>query len=147
MRNGNIKSRAYGQPLARLQTDPVGESMTRQDQADMVNINKIYEKTQRGEIVLARNVMPTFDDFSNDMTYDVMLDAINEAEEAFMKLPSEVRQKYNHDPAEYYKGVLAEAEEDYTNQLKEEERFQQEQQKQKDIQQAKKLLQENQNSD
>ena len=109
MRTGNIKSRSYAHGLDALQTVPEGESMTRQDQADLCNINKIYARTQRGEIVLASSVMPTFGDFSNIKSYDQMLESIHEAEDAFMSLSSEERAKYKHDPAYYYAQKLQEA--------------------------------------
>ena len=96
--------------LEPLKTVPVGESMTRQDQADEVNINHIYDKTQRGEIVLASGVMPTFGDFSQDITYDVALDKIIEAEDAFRSLPAAERKKYGNDPRNYYESVMSDVE-------------------------------------
>lgn len=146
MRNGTGPAISYADGVDRLQTHVVGESLTRQDQADMVNINVIYAKTQRGEIVLARDVMPTFDDFSNELTYDVMLETIQEAEEAFMSLDATERKKYGNDPANYYSSKLEEAsvllqekETAKANELKEAK-------KQKEIEKAKTLL-EKQNSD
>lgn len=140
MRTGNIKSRSYAHGLEALQTVPTGESMTRQDQADMVNINKIYAKTQRGEIVLAKDTMPTFGDFTNPLTYDLMLEKIMEAEDAFMQLPSEERAKYAHDPRNYYEEVHKEA---LSAKTKEEEglaREEEEKRQQQAIADAEKLL-------
>ena len=110
MRTEIKEVRHYLMPLERLQTVIRGESMTRQDQADEVNINHIYDKTQRGEIVLASGVMPTFGDFSQEITYDVALEKIMEAEEAFASLPAIERKKYGNDPRNYYESVMSDAE-------------------------------------
>ena len=109
MRTGKISSRSYADGIDRVITKVVGESMTRQDQAAEVNINNIYAKTQRGEIVLASQVMPDFGDYSQVDSYDSMLERIMEAEEAFMELPALERKKYDHDPAKYYESKLEEA--------------------------------------
>ena len=140
MRTGKIVSRSYADGLEPLQTHVTGESMTRQDQADAVNINKIYAKTQRGEIVLANNVMPTFGDFSNIQSYDSMLESIMEAEEAFMQLPSEERAKYGHDPANYYSGKYDEAVSKKAQLLKEQELEEQNRLEKQAIADAEKLL-------
>lgn len=84
------------------------ESLTRQDQAEMVNINNIYKKTQQGSLSLVASNPPTFGDFSDVGTYDQILETISEAKEAFMALPSEVRKEYNHDPSIYYEKITAE---------------------------------------
>lgn len=108
MRTGKIQSRSYADPIERVISPVIGESLTRQDQADLVNINKIYARTQRGEIVLASERMPDYGDYSNVNSYDQMLEMINDAEEAFLSLSSEERKKYNHNPAEYYEKKLQE---------------------------------------
>ena len=134
------KSRNYADGIARMQTEIVGESMTRQDHKDECDINKIYAKTQRGEIVLAKDVMPEYGDFSNIDSYDVMLEAIMDAEDAFLKLPASVREEYGHDPAKYYEGTLKDAESRKKERLaKEKEQSMQESHKQK-VQEAKALL-------
>ena len=107
MRTGKLNPRSYADGLEAMQTEIIGESMTRQDHN--VNINAIYAKTQRGEIVLASSVMPKFDDFSHVDSYDVMLESIMEAEEAFLQLPAIEREAYGHDPANYYQQKYDEA--------------------------------------
>lgn len=115
MRTGikNKLVRKYGDALAALPTEIVGESMTRQDMAEACNINVIYAKTQRGEIVLSSNVMPEFGDFTQLDSYDVALEKIMEAEEAFASLPAKVRRLYNDDPKTYYDKMLEEAQGKY----------------------------------
>ncbi len=93
----------------RLQTFVTGESLTRQDQADMCNINTIYAKTQRGEIVMASGHHPEYGDFSQTVTYDEALNQINDAREAFNELPSSERKKYNFSPEIYYEEITSEA--------------------------------------
>lgn len=118
MRTGSLKPRSYAHGLERLQTIVTGESMTRQDQAHLADINVIYAKTQRGEIVLASQRMPEFGDFSDVNSYDVMLEKINEAEDAFMSLSAEERKKYDDSPAEYYARKMKEAQESFDGKAK-----------------------------
>lgn len=110
MRTEINEVRHYMMALEPLQTVPEGESMTRQDQAETANINTIYLKTQRGEIVLASDRMPQFGDFSSELRYDEVLEKIMEAEEAFQSLPAEERKKYGNDPRNYYDSVMDDAE-------------------------------------
>ncbi|AXQ65963.1 MAG: internal scaffolding protein [Microviridae sp.] len=91
----------------RIQTIVDGESLTRQDQAEMCNINVIYAKTQRGEIVMASRHHPEYGDFSQAVTYDEALNQINDAKEAFNDLPSSERKKYNFSPEQYYEEVTS----------------------------------------
>lgn len=104
------KVRRYGDKLAALQTIPEGESLTRQEMARACNINVIYAKTQRGEIVLSSTVMPEYGEFNQLDSYDVALEKIMEAEDAFMQLPATVRKLYHNDPKEYYDKMLEQAE-------------------------------------
>jgi uncharacterized membrane protein len=108
MRTGIEEIRAYGKPLDAWKTTFTEESLTRQDQADLVNINKIYAKTQRGEIVLASAYNPEYGDFSNVGTYEEVLNKINAAEEQFFSLPAAERRKYNDDPRFYYDEIVRE---------------------------------------
>ena len=85
-------------------------SLTRQDQAEAADINVIYAKTQRGEIVQAATRRPEFGDFSNVVTYDQALTQILDAEQAFFDLPAHVRREYDDDPKVYYEEVMAELE-------------------------------------
>ncbi|AXL15539.1 internal scaffolding protein [Microviridae sp.] len=109
-RNGVDSFRCVSDPVQRYQTSFVGvESLTRQDQAEMVNINNIYRKTQQGQMTLVAGTPPTFGDFSDQGNYDVMLETIQAAQEAFMALPSDVRKEYGHDASLYYEKVTSQA--------------------------------------
>lgn len=109
MRKGIGLVRSYGQPLQGFYTKIVGESLTRQDQAHQVNINTIYAKTQKGELVRMAHNMPEYGDFTNVDTYDKVLEQINQANEAFYNLPAEVRREYHDDPVVYYEKITSEA--------------------------------------
>ncbi|AXL15535.1 internal scaffolding protein [Microviridae sp.] len=105
-REGETLFRSALTPIARIQTSFIGvESMARQDQAEMVDINNIYRKTQAGQMSLVASTPPTFGDFSDVGTYDQILESISSAKEAFQNLPAEVRKEYNNDPAVYYEKV------------------------------------------
>ncbi|AXL15384.1 internal scaffolding protein [Microviridae sp.] len=109
-RSGAVEARSACDPIARVVTSFIGvDSMTRQDQADMVNINNIYQKTQQGTLSLVAKNPPTFGDFTDVGTYDVVLEAINKAQDAFMALPSDVRKQYNNDPKVYYEETMKDA--------------------------------------
>ena len=113
-RQGGSTIRSSSSPIAKVVTSFVGvESMTRQDQAALVNINNIYKKTQQGQMPLASSKLPTFGDFSDVGTYDVILERIQEATDAFYALPSETRAEYNNDPKVYYEKVTEQAKADY----------------------------------
>lgn len=109
-RQGANYFRRSSDPIERLQTIMTGTvSLTRQDQAEMVNINNIYQKTQQGSLTLVSGNPPTFGDFSDIGNYDQILETISTARQAFMDLPSETRKLYNNDPAVYYEKVTNEA--------------------------------------
>ena len=113
-RIGSQVIRSSATPIDKVVTSFVGvESMTRQDQAELVNINNIYKKTQQGQFPLASSKMPTFGEFFDVGTYDVILEKIQEAKDAFFALPSETRAEYNNDPTVYYEKVTAEAKANY----------------------------------
>ncbi|AXL15531.1 internal scaffolding protein [Microviridae sp.] len=112
-REGSTVFRSALSSIDRVQTSFIGvDSMTRQDQADMVNINNIYRKTQQGQMSLVASKAPTFGDFSDVGTYDQILESISSAKEAFQDLPSDVRKEYNNDPALYYEKVTNKVSED-----------------------------------
>ena len=147
-RTGEFLIRSALSPVPRYQTSFKGvESMTSREQKDLVNINNIYAKTQRGEIVLGASVLPTFGDFSDQGTYDEILQRITEAKDAFFALPSEVRKQYNHDPETYYKEVMKEAKDNYDAGIAAKEALQAKEDKAKEIARARELLGINEDKD
>lgn len=101
------QARRYNLGISRQQTlCDDWESLTRQDQAHLVNINNIYAKTQRGEFPMGASVLPSYGEFDGITRYDEALDLIRDAQEAFMSLPADVRKKHGNDPAEWYRATL-----------------------------------------
>lgn len=95
------RARSYMDALFPVRKEFKEPSLTRQDMADEVNINTIYRRTQQNtlnSLVLGSSVPPQYGDFEMDMPYDRMLEQINEADEAFMKLPAIERAEYGHSP-------------------------------------------------
>jgi phage internal scaffolding protein len=79
-----------------------GESLTQQhfqEECDIINIikrhdrNGIIEHVQRGQ---AR-----YGDFSEVHDYREALDLVQDANEEFMKIPSEIRKQFNNNPGEF----------------------------------------------
>lgn len=111
-RIGITQALTYAQARPRITNSFAGiDSMTRQDGAEMVNINNIVRKTQLGQIPIGSNKLPQYGDFSMALTYDQALNRIMEAKDAFMELPAEERKQYGHDPERYYMEKLQEAQE------------------------------------
>lgn len=79
-----------------------GESLTQQhfqEECDIINIikrhdrNGIIEHVQRGQ---AR-----YGDFSEVHDYREALDLVQDANEEFMKIPSDIRKQFNNNPGEF----------------------------------------------
>lgn len=115
-------------------------SLTRQDQAEAADINVIYAKTQRGEIVQASIRRPEFGDFSNVVTYDEALTQILDAEQAFFDLPAAVRREYNDDPKEYYDSIMSELEEEAQKEFDKKKQAAEEEKRKLELEAAKKLV-------
>lgn len=82
-----------------IQLDPV--SMTHQSFKDECNINNIMKKYERtGQLTHVRNSEGVFGDFTNVEDYQVNLNKIILAEEAFMTLPAHLRKQFNNSPQE-----------------------------------------------
>lgn len=79
--------------MSRVRT-PVGErSMTKQSFKDESDINKIVARHHAGQQVTHLNrAEPRFGDFANSPSYKEQLDMVNQADMAFMDLPSKVRE-------------------------------------------------------
>lgn len=102
--------RKYQRGIPRVITSMKGvKSLTRQDHAEQVNINHIYARTQRGELIMGSGREPQYGDFSNVLTYDQSLNQINQAKMEFMELPASVRKEYDNDPQKWYDSTLQEA--------------------------------------
>lgn len=78
-----------------------GPVITKQSMKDETDINKIiarYEKT--GMIESINHKAPFYGDVSDIKSYQDSLNIVKQAEELFMAMSPEIRERFNHDPAE-----------------------------------------------
>lgn len=75
-------------------------SRTKQDFADECNINRIMDKyATTGVVTHLAAGHPIYGDFSNVMDYRESLEVVMNAEERFMSMPSDLRKRFDNDPA------------------------------------------------
>lgn len=74
-------------------TDP-----SHRDDCDINSILKRYELSGLSPLDTAG--VPTYGDFTAANDYHAALNAVKEADAAFMTLPARIRDEFNHDPAE-----------------------------------------------
>lgn len=87
---------------ARLQSVPVGESRTKQSEAEACNINVIMAKySKTGLITHLNRYEGKYGDFTAITDYQTSLNIVMEAEKMFMSLPSDVRAKFENDPGKF----------------------------------------------
>jgi len=84
-----------------------GISMTKQSFKDECDINKILKKWQKtGQIDHVRSQTQKFLDCSNPVDYQTAINIVHEAQETFDSLPSDVRYRFNNDPA-YFESFVS----------------------------------------
>lgn len=89
----------FYRPHARVAFSCGDELITKQShkaECDIHNILKQYQRT--GIITHVQNARPTYEDLPDSMDYQQSLNLIMEADEAFMNLPSKVRDHFKNDP-------------------------------------------------
>lgn len=79
---------------------PEGKSLTVQDQAEEADINTIVKRFGLTGQLPSNIRMPQYGDFENISSYHEALSLVKEAEVSFMKLPAEVRARFDHDPGQ-----------------------------------------------
>lgn len=87
----------------RVQTKPVGESLTQQHfakDADVRNIIKQYDKT--GLIANVNRGVAQYGDYSEINEYREALDMVNMANDNFMQLPAELREMFGNDAGTFF---------------------------------------------
>lgn len=82
----------------RIRQQCEGESKTEQSHRDVVNINSIMRRYQKTGVVPQASSGAIYGDFTGVSDYRSALEAVRQADEAFMKLPSSVRKEFGHDP-------------------------------------------------
>lgn len=76
-------------------------TMTNQADAEQTDINLLVKRFGlTGEMPVIQR-LPINEDFVGTLTYKDALNAIIEADNVFMELPAEVRQRFNHDAAAF----------------------------------------------
>lgn len=86
--------------MARVQRHFTGESRVEQSHRDKVNINSIMRRHNLNKIrpVKAGDLM--FGDFSTAEDYKATMDKVARAKQSFMSLPSDLRKRFDNDPAQ-----------------------------------------------
>ena len=81
------------------------ESMTKQSLKDECDINLIMENfTNTGQIRHLNNHEPRYD-YAPSYSFKEALDVVFQSEAAFSELPSEIRERFNHDPLSFLEFV------------------------------------------
>lgn len=81
--------------------DEYGPSLTQQSQTEEADINTIVKRFGlTGQ--LPENVrLPTYADFEEATDFQTAMNAVRAAEESFMRMPANVRARFQNDPAEF----------------------------------------------
>lgn len=78
------------------------KSLTQQHLKDETNINRIMEKYERsGVITHLSSRIAQYGDFSNVGTFHQAMVKLQEAQNLFNDVPSEIRKKFDNDPAKF----------------------------------------------
>lgn len=84
----------------RVQTVPVGASLVEQSHRDECNINSIMSRYYKTGLVPSRGMPGHYGDFSDCNDYHTAVTRVMEAEDAFLRLPSQIRRQFDNDPAQ-----------------------------------------------
>lgn len=75
-------------------------TLTQQHQADETDINLIVKRYMQTGVLPQSRLEPLYGDFETFNFHDAQ-NRIRAAEEAFMAIPAEIRQRFNNDPATF----------------------------------------------
>lgn len=84
-------------------TFPFGEDRTVQSDKDDADINTIVRRFGIGGVVPQNVKAPMVGDFCSFTDFQSAVNAVVAAEDSFMKMPAELRQRLRHDPNEFVK--------------------------------------------
>lgn len=93
-----MKERENGR--LRVMLDTGQESRVEQHHKDSVNVNKIIAKYRKTGLFPHRTDVPRYGDFSSVDDFHGAQNRIRQAEEDFLKLPAEIRKRFDNDPGE-----------------------------------------------
>ena len=94
----------YRNPPTRCWYDTVGESLTQQhfqEESEINNIIRSYDKNGVIDHIQRGNAI--YGDFSNITDFSDALHQIKEAQNEFMNVPSEIREKFQNDAGQFFK--------------------------------------------
>lgn len=74
---------------------------TQQNQAEDADINNIVGKFIKTGELPTTGRLPSFEDFGEPVDYQTALNAVMAAEDAFMDLPAQIRDRFQNDPAQF----------------------------------------------
>lgn len=101
-----MKFRAAYDKHVRHTFETVGDSMTKQSEADSCNVNLIMKKYEKhGILPVAQSAQANYGDFSNCHDYQTSLNAVMEAQDNFMRLPAAIRARFENDPQQFVEFV------------------------------------------
>lgn len=80
-------------------------SLTQQQFKDDVDINVLLERFKITGVMPQNVVLPTYGDFRGVSDYRSAVDAIRKADNAFMDLPANLRQRFDNDPQKFLEFV------------------------------------------
>ena len=93
-------------PHDRVQTIIEGESATKQQFADEVDINRIMDRYERDGIIAHVNRYEgQYGDFGDAPSYHAAMNTVVEAQEMFESLPARIRDRFGNSPAVFLEFV------------------------------------------
>jgi phage internal scaffolding protein len=85
----------------RVQVTPVGVSKTEKSHRSRCNINTIVARSIRSGFMQEQRLSEqNYGDFTQAVDYHSCVQAVRNAERAFMSLPSKIRSRFKNDPGE-----------------------------------------------
>lgn len=100
MSTSKVKIRRPYDPTVRTSIIFPKETMAKQSFKDETNINTIMRKYENGHAIEhVSRVQGAYGDFTNVQSYQLSLNQVIEAQEAFDQLPAMIRKRFNNDPA------------------------------------------------
>jgi phage internal scaffolding protein len=95
---GNIERKAWSEYWGLECTKPSKTVQSQRDEADINNIVRNFGVTGK----LPQGVrVPTYGDFDGIDDYRTAIEAVRQADEAFLAMPSELRQRLGNDPQKF----------------------------------------------
>lgn len=82
-----------------------GESLTEQHHAEACDVNRIIQRARGAGGVIAPSTTPQFFDCPDHLTLGEAIDMVRTGQDEFMKLPAELRQRFNNDYGELVKAL------------------------------------------